>query len=135
VELRCLDGAQAGWFDLAQFASAGFAVSATSNRMGLRLDGPALDRPRREMVSEPVCPGSVQVTNEGQCIVLGVDGQTIGGYPKVAQVIAADLDKLGQLRPGQRVRFVRVVLGEAEAAWRESRREQGRWLARLRAAK
>ena len=45
--------------------------------------------------------GAVQVVNDGQCIVLGVDGQTIGGYPKVAHVIAADLDRLGQLRPGQ----------------------------------
>jgi antagonist of KipI len=134
VALRFLDGAQAEWFDPTQFASAEFVVSATGNRMGLRLDGPALDRPTREMVSEPVCPGSVQVTNEGRCIVLGMDGQTIGGYPKVGQVIAADLDRLGQLRPGRRVRFVRVVLDEAEAAWRERRREQGGWLARLRAA-
>ena len=59
------------------------------------------------MISEPVCPGAVQVTPDGQCIVLGVDGQTIGGYPKIAQVIQADLDALGQLRPGQAIQFKR----------------------------
>ena len=67
--------------------------------MGLRLNGPLLPAPPGEMLSEPVCPGTVQVTREGQCIVLGVDGQTIGGYPKIAHVIDADLDLLGQLRP------------------------------------
>ena len=68
----------------------------------------------REMVSEPVCPGAVQVTRDGQCIILGVDGQTIGGYPKIAQIISADLDALGQLRPGESVQFRRVRLEEAE---------------------
>src|SRR5207248_11220518 len=96
-------------------AGRAFRVTAAGNRMGLRLQGEALPVPAREMVSEPVCPGSVQVTRDGQCIVLGVDGQTIGGYPKVAQVIGADLDKLGQLRPGERIDFERVTLEEAEA--------------------
>jgi antagonist of KipI len=131
AELRYLDGAQADWFAAGRFAVAEYRVTPASNRMGLRLEGPTLDRPEREMVSEPVCPGTVQVTNEGRCIVLGVDGQTIGGYPKVAQVIRADLDRLGQLRPGRRVRFVRVGLAEAERAAHERGRELGRWLARL----
>ena len=65
------------------------------------------------MTSEPVCPGAVQVTRDGQCIILGVDGQTIGGYPKVAQVASVDLDLQGQLRPGDRVEFVPIDLDEA----------------------
>ena len=87
----------------------------------------------REMTSEAVCPGSIQVTRDGQCIVLGVDGQTIGGYPKIAQVIQADLDALGQLRPGQRVRFLRTSMDEAirrgEAFGSRGGRRQGLTLA------
>jgi 5-oxoprolinase (ATP-hydrolysing) subunit C len=115
VTLRVIDGPQADWFDVDQFSSSIFSVSPSSNRMGMRLQGPALDRPQKELVSEAVCPGAIQVVNDGQCIILGVDGQTIGGYPKIATVISADLDVLGQLRPGQRVRFERVTLEQAES--------------------
>lgn len=132
--LRFLPGAQADWFDAAHFVHQTYAVSPASNRMGLRLKGEPLPRPSREMISEPVCPGTVQVTNDGQCIVLGVDGQTIGGYPKVAQVIRADLDYLGQLRPGDAVHFKPVTLDEAEAAYRHRLAELRRWLARIAAA-
>ena len=82
------------------------------------------------MVSEPVCPGAVQVTRDGQCIILGVDGQTIGGYPKIAHVISADLDKIGQLRPTQRLRFVPVSLEEAEVAFREHQADLHEWVTR-----
>jgi allophanate hydrolase subunit 2 len=134
VTLRAVAGPQADWFDVGAFFGREFAVSGSGNRMGLRLVGPALPVAGREMVSEPVCPGAVQVTRDGGCIVLGVDGQTIGGYPRVAQVIAADLDKVGQLRPGDAIRFVRVGLDEAETAFRAKRAELGRWLTRLAVA-
>jgi antagonist of KipI len=132
--LRFLPGAQADWFEPSHFVGQTFAVSPASNRMGLRLKGEPLPRPNREMISEPVCPGTVQVTNDGQCIVLGVDGQTIGGYPKIAQVIRADLDYLGQLRPGDTVRFEPLALDEAEAAYLHRLTELRRWLARIAAA-
>jgi antagonist of KipI len=63
--------------------------------------------------------------------VLGVDGQTIGGYPKVAHVIAADLDRLGQLRPGQAVRFERVGIDDAEVLYRERESRLREWVLRL----
>jgi allophanate hydrolase subunit 2 len=85
------------------------------------------------MVSEPVCPGAVQVTRDGQCIILGVDGQTIGGYPKIAQVIAADLDRLGQLRPGEVIRFERVGLAEAEQLYHDRQKALREWVTRLQA--
>jgi 5-oxoprolinase (ATP-hydrolysing) subunit C len=132
--LRVLDGAQAGWFDPDEFYPQAFTVTPASNRMGLRLHGRPLTLPGRELLSEPVCPGAVQVTRDGQCIVLGVDGQTIGGYPKVAQVITADLDKLGQLRPGEIVRFRRVSLEEAETVYRRKQAELHEWLTRLQTA-
>jgi antagonist of KipI len=101
--------------------------------MGIRLDGPALNLPKRELVSEPVAPGAVQITNDGKPIVLGVDGQTIGGYPKIAHVISADLDLLGQLRPGDEVSFRRVGEKEAEAAGAEARETLRIWLRRIAA--
>ena len=99
--------------------------------MGLRLEGKPNDYPERELLSEPVCPGTVQVTRKGQCIILGMDAQTIGGYPKIAQVISADLDKLGQLRSGDRIDFQQVSLQEAGTRYRQKQAEMMEWLDRL----
>jgi 5-oxoprolinase (ATP-hydrolysing) subunit C len=133
--LRILPGAQSDWFPPeALVAPSRFRVSSASNRMGLRLQGPPLPVPDRELLSEPVCPGAVQVTHDGQCIILGVDGQTIGGYPKVAQVISADLDLVGQLRPGEEVLFSPVSLAEAERLYRAKEEELAAWVTRVRAA-
>ncbi len=131
VRLRALPGVQADWFDLDQFFGSPFVVNPASDRMGVRLHGEPLRFERRELVSEPVAPGAVQVVNDGQCIILGVDGQTIGGYPKIAHVIAADLDLVGQLRPGDEVRFEMSSLDEAVAAMRKRNRDWQRWATRL----
>ena len=132
--LRVLDGPQADWFQTSEFYGQAITVTPESNRMGLRLSADPLTVPARELSSEPVCPGAVQVTSNGQCIILGVDGQTIGGYPKIAQVVAADLDRLGQLRPEARVRFRRVSLEEAEALYWRQQSETRACTARLRTA-
>jgi biotin-dependent carboxylase-like uncharacterized protein len=129
--LRVLDGPQAIWFGGPTLDSNEFRVTEASDRMGVRLDGEPLDVPQRELVSEPVSPGAVQALPNGQCVVLGVDGQTIGGYPKIAQVVSADLDKVGQLRPGDRVKFKRVDLVEAEIVYRQKARETREWVTRL----
>jgi biotin-dependent carboxylase-like uncharacterized protein len=130
--LRVLDGAQAARFSADEFLEQSFTVAPASNRMGLRLIGRPLTQTPAEIVSEPVCPGTVQVTRDGQCIVLGVDGQTIGGYPKIAQVISADMDKLGQLRAGDKICFRAVSLEEAELIYRQKQKEFNEWLLRLR---
>jgi 5-oxoprolinase (ATP-hydrolysing) subunit C len=127
-----LPGLQASWFKDEAFYEQVFTVTAASNRMGLRLQGKPLALPDREMVSEAVCPGSVQVTRDGQCIVLGVDGQTIGGYPKIAQVIQADLDFLGQLRPGQPIVFKKVTFQDAIKRDRQAQADLRCWTLRLR---
>jgi 5-oxoprolinase (ATP-hydrolysing) subunit C len=132
--LRVLDGPQRDWFGDDGFFEQDYAVSAASNRMGVRLTGAPLTRRAGELVSEAVAPGAVQITNDGLPVVLGVDGQTIGGYPKIAHVIRADLDRLAQLRPGDRVRFVRVTQEEAEHAARERALFLKDWLTRLRIA-
>lgn len=136
--VHVLKGPQADWFPpgiLLGSESAGLAeycVSTKSDRMGLRLEGPPIPVPEEEMISEPVCPGSIQVTRDGQCIILGVDGQTIGGYPKIAQVGSADLDLLGQLRPGDRVQFNEISLAEAERRYLAREKELRQWGLRLR---
>jgi biotin-dependent carboxylase-like uncharacterized protein len=130
--LHALDGPQADWFAPGFFGRE-YTVSPASDRMGVRLTGEPLDRRPGELVSEPVAPGAVQVTNDGRPVVLGVDGQTIGGYPKVAHVVRADLDRLGQLRPGERVVFQRATPDEAEELARCRAAALRRWLIRLRA--
>ena len=130
VSLRCLPGPQADWFDRSFFTHL-YRVTPAADRMGVRLDGPPLIFPRRELASEPVAPGAVQITNDGRPIVLGVDGQTIGGYPKVAHVITADWDALGQLRPGTAVSFPLVSEEEAEAASRERAAVLAGWRRRI----
>jgi biotin-dependent carboxylase-like uncharacterized protein len=130
--LRVVDGLQADWFDGDELSSQELLVSPASNRMGLRLQHRPLTMPDRELVSEPVCAGAVQVTRDGQCIVLGVDGQTIGGYPKIAQVISADLDRVGQLRPGDHITFTRVSVEQATAVYRRQQAALQEWTTRLR---
>ena len=130
--LRAVAGPQADWFDAAAlFDGPELTVSPASDRMGLRLLSVPLRVPPRELVSEPVCPGAVQVLRDGQCVILGVDGQTIGGYPKAAQVIRADLDFLAQLRPGDRVVLERVEVADGERLYRHQQAVLREWLLRM----
>jgi len=81
-----------------------FQVSLQSNRVGIRLTGAQFD-PGVERLSEPACPGAIQVTNDGNLIILGPDGPTIGGYRKIGVVSNKDMDLVAQLRPGGKCRF------------------------------
>jgi antagonist of KipI len=121
--LRVTRGPQFDWFaDEAPRTLAGseFRVSEESNRMGLRLEGPRLAaRGNAEMISEGTPLGAIQVTPSGQAIILFVEQQTTGGYPKIANVIGADLHCVGQLRPRDAIRFEEVSLAEARALWIE----------------
>lgn len=121
LEIRVLRGVQADWFpDESREALYGslFRPSARSDRMGVRLDGPKLERiDDREMVSQPVVAGSIQVPPDGTPIVLMPECQTVGGYPQIAHVIQADLPKLANIWPGTSVRFREITLTQARAAW------------------
>jgi antagonist of KipI len=134
VTVSVVPGLQESWFSEREFYEQTFTVTPASNRMGLRLQGKPLSMPEREMVSEPVCPGSIQVTRDGQCIILGIDGQTIGGYPKIAQVIQADLNELGQMRPSASIRFAVITVEEALRRDREQEAELQISALRLRLA-
>lgn len=136
VTMRVLPGPQHDWFlNPRELTEMIYTVQPASDRMGIRLAGQSLTRRVGELPSEPVAPGAVQVTNDGQPVILGADGQTIGGYPKVAHVIRADLDKLGQLRPGDRLRFTFVTAKEAQAAADERAKRLNEWRVRIEARK
>ncbi len=137
--LRILDGPDAAvilpgsgpspsWLDRAH------RIGAQSDRMGLRLEGipPAIDAPPGRL-SAPVAPGAIQAAGGG-LMILGVACGTMGGYPHVAHVVSADLDRLGQLRPGDLVRFTRVGLDEARRLDRAMRESREATLDRIRTA-
>jgi len=110
------------------FWSQPWRISHQSNRMGLRLNGTALQLEEPlELPSSGVLPGDVQVPPDGLPIVLSNDAQTIGGYPRIASVIRADLWQLAHVPPGTSVYFVPASLEEAIAA----RARQERYLRRL----
>jgi antagonist of KipI len=105
-----------------------FAVTSASDRMGARLDGPPLDRMRNtDLLSEAVAPGTLQVPPNGEPILLLGDCQTIGGYPKIAHVITADLPTAAQLWPGHQVRFHEVSFMEAQRLLREREEDFARF--------
>ncbi|MRG86301.1 5-oxoprolinase subunit C family protein [Salinibacillus xinjiangensis] len=98
-----------------QFQAESFRVSTQSDRMGYRLEGPALHlKEPEELISEAVSFGSVQVPSDGNPIVLLADRQTTGGYPKIAQVATVDLPCMAQLKPGEAVRFEFINHSEAQ---------------------
>ncbi|HXJ05182.1 MAG TPA: biotin-dependent carboxyltransferase family protein [Candidatus Acidoferrum sp.] len=117
--LRVTAGPQADWFSeetQKAFYAGTYRVAEESNRMGLRLEGAAILTPSAgEMISEGVSLGAVQITASGLPIILFVEQQTTGGYPKIANVISADLSSLGQVRPRDEIRFEQVEMETARA--------------------
>lgn len=122
--MRVVLGPQADHFDaaaLASFFANEYQVSTEVDRMGVRLQGPALLHNDRggEIVSDATVPGSIQVPGNGLPIVLLADGQTAGGYPKIATVISADLPRLAVAAVGTPLRFESVTVAQAEVLARE----------------
>jgi biotin-dependent carboxylase-like uncharacterized protein len=107
--LRIIIGPRNDWFtteSVKRLTTEPFTANHASNRIGLRLDGPHLDRARPdELLSEGLVPGAIQVPPDGQPILLLADHPTTGGYPVIAVVISEDLPVAAQLRPGQGLRF------------------------------
>lgn len=124
--LRATPGPQIDWFSessVQSFYTATYRVGEQANRMGLRLEGAAIcQRGTNQMITEGVSLGSIQVPAGGSPIILFVEQQTTGGYPKIANVIAADLHRLGQLRPRDEVRFEQVSFDEARSLLFEQER-------------
>lgn len=123
VLIRAVPGPQDDYFTrkgLQTFFTAAYTVTPGSDRMGMKLSGPA---PRAvsgtDIISDGIALGSVQIPAGGQPILLLADRQTVGGYAKIATVIKADLPKIAQLRPGDTIRFVKTGRKEALCALRK----------------
>ncbi len=129
--LRALSGPERDWFPGDGVFGPAFRVAPASNRMGVRLSGGPVAKRAGELRSSPVAPGVVQVAHDGGPIILGVDGQTIGGYPRAAVVIRADLGVVGQLRSGSVVRFMSVSSADADAHARARAAALRAWCRRL----
>jgi biotin-dependent carboxylase-like uncharacterized protein len=103
------------------FLSGAYRVTKEADRMGFRLEGPAIAHNEKgaDIASDGIAPGAIQVPAAGQPIILLADRQTIGGYTKIATVISADLPRVCRLLPRQTLRFAAVSVAEAEAARRD----------------
>lgn len=123
AELRVVLGPQNAAFTrqgIRTFLTAEYAVSIHSDRMGYRLEGPAIEHmDGADIISDGAPMGAVQVPGDGKPIILLADRGTTGGYTKIAAVISADLDKVAQAMPGGAIAFRAVSLDEARAALRE----------------
>lgn len=120
--IRVMPGPQDDYFSaraLDAFFAAEWLIGARSDRMAYALEGPRIESRRGyDIVSDGVATGAIQITGSGAAFVLMADRQPTGGYPKIGAVISADLGRLAQKRPGERVRFRRATWAEAVAARR-----------------
>ena len=131
ILLHVIEGQHYASFDAASqraFLETLWRITPDSNRMGFRLGGPALVRASAgtmsdEILSGPTCLGTVQVAANGVPIALMADHQTTGGYPRIAEIVSADVPRLAQLAPGGTLRFTRCSL-EMAAELRRHVRER-----------
>ena len=127
VTVRVIPGPQADAFTEKGFRTLweqSFSVSAKSDRMGLRLDGPVIEtKEGSDIVSDGIALGAIQVTSGGQPIILLADRQTTGGYAKIGTVCSFDIPKLAQLKPGGIIHFEEITV---EAAQRLLKRKKWR---------
>lgn len=118
AEIRVILGPQADHFpeeSIATFFGSEYTVTLEADRMGYRLEGPEIKhKSEADIVSDGIPLGAVQVPGNCQPIVLMVDRQVTGGYAKIATVITPDIHKLGQMKPGDRMRFREVSLSEGQ---------------------
>lgn len=125
ARVRVLAGPHADWFpheSLALLHASSYRVSAHADRIGFRLEGPAIRSREGGFVSDATAFGAIQVPPSGQPILLMADRQTTGGYPTIATVISADLPVVGQLGPGDPLRFVVCTRAEAVDAFSAQQR-------------
>lgn len=120
VRLRVMLGPQDDLFTsegLRTFFDGEYTVSPQNDRMGYRLNGPAIaHHDRADIVSDALCPGAIQVPGSGEPIIMAADCPTTGGYAKIATVIGADMPKLAQARAGDKISFIQCSEKEAVAA-------------------
>ena len=116
--IRVFPAGEFTWFtpdSIINFLSKDFFVGINSNRMGIQISGDKLSKRKQdELLSTAVCPGTIQVTGNGEMILLMADCQTTGGYPRIGQVAAVDLSLCAQLKPNDTFCFTEISFDEAE---------------------
>ena len=126
AEVRVILGPQVDRFTregIDTFLSELYEVTPQSDRMGVRLNGPAIPHTRgHDIISDGIPLGGIQVVGDGQPIILLVDRQSTGGYTKVATVCSFDIGRVGQAKPGQRLRFKAVTVPEAHVLLGQERK-------------
>ena len=123
AEIRMVTGYQYEQFSqqqINQFFSTDYVISQNSDRMGYRLEGPAIDTSNCEMLSEGISLGAVQLPANGMPIILLCDRQTIGGYPKLGSVFSQDIARLAQMMPGKKLRFKPLSIDQAQRLLQET---------------
>lgn len=127
ITLRVLLGPQDDYFTeggINTFLSTEYTVSAKSDRMGIRLDGTAVENKNGvDIISDGIATGSVQIPSSGTPIIMMADRQTTGGYAKIATVISSDLKLIAQARAGDKIKFEAVDEKTALKAIKKERRE------------
>jgi len=127
VTLRVIPGPQNRHFTergFKTFSSSIYQVTPQSDRIGIRLEGPGIERRpdvEESIISEGLLSGAIQVPGNGRPIII-LNELVTGGYTKIATVITADLIKVAQLKPGDQVRFEPISIEEAHSLLREQER-------------
>jgi antagonist of KipI len=122
LHVRTLAGPEFSWFKPSSqnaFISETYTLTSHCNRMGYRLTGKPLRlKEPQELISSGIVPGTIQILKSGEPVILLADAQTTGGYPRMANIISADLDALAQLKPGDTISFTLIPLSEANQLFR-----------------
>jgi len=130
--IRIIKGTNFDYFSkdaIAKFFKKNFLITNLVDRMGVRLKGPKLENIiNTNIKSEGLVRGVIQVPADGNPIIMLSDHGTVGGYPKIGVVIAADLDIIGQLTPGTKINFKEVSLEEAQNIFKAYTDETNKYL-------
>lgn len=122
-EIRVILGPQDDYFTengIKTFLSSEYTVTKDADRMGMRLSGEVIEhKDKADIISDAAVFGSIQVPGNGLPIILLADRQTTGGYTKIATVIKADLPKLAQMAPNNKIKFKKVELSEAQSVYKQ----------------
>lgn len=123
IEVRVVLGPQDDYFTedgIKTFLNSEYKVTNEADRMGYRMSGPEIAHKNgADIISDGITLGSVQVPGHGMPIIMMADRQTTGGYTKIATVITPDIDYMGQLKPGDKVRFKAIDIKEAQKLYKE----------------
>jgi biotin-dependent carboxylase-like uncharacterized protein len=105
LRLRYLPGYQSEWFDRETFEKSTYMVTEKHDKMGYRLKGTRIPPRHTQLISEGIVYGAIQITHDGDPIVLLSEHQTIGGYPKIGTILPTDGYALSQMTTGARIIF------------------------------